>query len=566
MKKQWWKKAVAYQVYPRSFKDSNGDGIGDIQGVIQKLDYIKDLGTDVIWMSPIYQSPNDDNGYDISDYHDIMAEFGAMEDFDELLAEVHKRGMRLIMDLVINHTSDEHEWFIESRSSKDNPYRDYYIWHPGNPDGSPINNWESIFGGPVWEYDEQSKEYYMHVFSKKQPDLNWENSEVREKLYEMVNWWLDKGIDGFRVDAISHIKKKEGYPSLPNPFNKRVVPSFDGHMNQPGIDLFLSEFAERTIKNYDVMTVGEANGVRIEDADRWVGEENGYFDMIFQFEHLGLWGSNDDQLDIHQLKDVMTRWQKGLEGRGWNALFIENHDLARSVSTWGDDTNLRKTSAKALATFYFFMQGTPFIYQGQEIGMTNVQFHSIEEYNDVSLKNLYAEEIENGKTHDEIMAYIWKNGRDNSRTPMQWNNEPQAGFTTGTPWMGVNSNYPDINVEQSLNDPDSIYHYYKKMIEMRKTTPTLIYGNYELIAKEHNKVYAYLRSYESVEYVVIVNMFNEDTELDLTEELELGELKLSNYTVHDESNPQMSLRPYEARVYKVAKQKVWHDPNYYELT
>lgn len=566
MKKQWWKKAVAYQVYPRSFKDSNGDGIGDIQGVIQKLDYIKDLGTDVIWMSPIYQSPNDDNGYDISDYHDIMAEFGAMEDFDELLAEVHKRGMRLIMDLVINHTSDEHEWFIESRSSKDNPYRDYYIWHPGNPDGSPINNWESIFGGPVWEYDEQSKEYYMHVFSKKQPDLNWENSEVREKLYEMVNWWLDKGIDGFRVDAISHIKKKEGYPSLPNPFNKRVVPSFDGHMNQPGIDLFLSEFAERTIKNYDVMTVGEANGVRIEDADRWVGEENGYFDMIFQFEHLGLWGSNDDQLDIHQLKDVMTRWQKGLEGRGWNALFIENHDLARSVSTWGDDTNLRKTSAKALATFYFFMQGTPFIYQGQEIGMTNVQFHSIEEYNDVSLKNLYAEEIENGKTHDEIMAYIWKNGRDNSRTPMQWNNEPQAGFTTGTPWMGVNSNYPDINVEQSLNDPDSIYHYYKKMIEMRKTTPTLIYGNYELIAKEHNKVYAYLRSYENVEYVVIVNMFNEDTELDLTEELELGELKLSNYTVHDESNPKMSLRPYEARVYKVAKQKVWHDPNYYELT
>lgn len=566
MKKQWWKKAVAYQVYPRSFKDSNGDGIGDIQGVIQKLDYIKDLGTDVIWMSPIYQSPNDDNGYDISDYHDIMAEFGAMEDFDELLAEVHKRGMRLIMDLVINHTSDEHEWFIESRSSKDNPYRDYYIWHPGNPDGSPINNWESIFGGPVWEYDEQSKEYYMHVFSKKQPDLNWENSEVREKLYEMVNWWLDKGIDGFRVDAISHIKKKEGYPSLPNPFNKRVVPSFDGHMNQPGIDLFLSEFAERTIKNYDVMTVGEANGVRIEDADRWVGEENGYFDMIFQFEHLGLWGSNDDQLDIHQLKDVMTRWQKGLEGRGWNALFIENHDLARSVSTWGDDTNLRKTSAKALATFYFFMQGTPFIYQGQEIGMTNVQFHSIEEYNDVSLKNLYAEEIENGKTHDEIMAYIWKNGRDNSRTPMQWNNEPQAGFTTGTPWMGVNSNYPDINVEQSLNDPDSIYHYYKKMIEMRKTTPTLIYGNYELIAKEHNKVYAYLRSYENVEYVVIVNMFNEDTELDLTEELELGELKLSNYTVHDESNPKMSLRPYEALVYKVAKQKVWHDPNYYELT
>lgn len=566
MNKQWWKKAVAYQVYPRSFYDSNGDGIGDIQGVIQKLDYIKDLGIDVIWISPIYQSPNDDNGYDISDYHGIMEEFGTMEDFDELLAETHKRGMRLIMDLVINHTSDEHEWFIESRSSKDNPYRDYYIWHPAPSDGSPINNWESIFGGSVWEYDEKTNEYYMHVFSKKQPDLNWENKNVRESLYEMVNWWLDKGIDGFRVDAISHIKKKDGYPDMPNPLNKRVVPSFGGHMNQPGIELFLSEFAERTIKNYDVMTVGEANGVSIQDADKWVGEENGYFNMIFQFEHLGLWGANDDELDIHELKDVMTRWQKGLEGRGWNALFIENHDLARSVSTWGNDSDLRRTSAKALATFYFFMQGTPFIYQGQEIGMTNVQFDTIEEYDDVGMRNLYAEEIENGKHHSEIMEYIWKHGRDNSRTPMQWTNEPEAGFTTGKPWLGVNPNYPDINVDQALNDPDSIYHYYKKMIQMRRTTPTLIYGNYELIAKEHDHVYAYLRAYESVEYVIIVNMFNETTFIDLSEELELGDLKLSNYTVTDESNAQMTLRPYEARVYKVAKQKVWHDPNYYKLS
>ncbi|GAA0355340.1 alpha-glucosidase [Alkalibacterium iburiense] len=566
MNKQWWKKAVAYQVYPRSFYDSNGDGIGDIQGVIQKLDYIKDLGIDVIWISPIYQSPNDDNGYDISDYHGIMEEFGTMEDFDELLAETHKRGMRLIMDLVINHTSDEHEWFIESRSSKDNPYRDYYIWHPAPSDGSPINNWESIFGGSVWEYDEKTNEYYMHVFSKKQPDLNWENKQVRESLYDMVNWWLDKGIDGFRVDAISHIKKKDGYPDMPNPLNKKVVPSFGGHMNQPGIELFLSEFAERTIKNYDVMTVGEANGVSIQDADKWVGEENGYFNMIFQFEHLGLWGANDDELDIHELKDVMTRWQKGLEGRGWNALFIENHDLARSVSTWGNDADLRRTSAKALATFYFFMQGTPFIYQGQEIGMTNVQFDTIEEYNDVGMRNMYAEEIENGKHHSEIMEYIWKHGRDNSRTPMQWTNEPEAGFTTGTPWLGVNPNYPDINVDQALNDPDSIYHYYKKMIQMRRTTPTLIYGNYELIAKEHDQVFAYLRAYESVEYVIIVNMFNETTFIDLSEELELGDLKLSNYTVTDESNAQMTLRPYEARVYKVAKQKVWHDPNYYKLS
>ncbi|MCC5889832.1 MAG: alpha-glucosidase [Alkalibacterium sp.] len=566
MKKQWWKKAVAYQIYPRSFYDSNGDGIGDLQGIIQKLDYLKDLGIDVIWVSPIYESPNDDNGYDISDYHGVMQEFGTMADFDELLSEVHKRGMRIIMDLVINHTSDEHEWFIESRSSKDNPYRDFYIWHPAKPDGSAINNWESIFGGSVWEHDEKTNEYYMHVFSKKQPDLNWENPEVRERLYEMVNWWLDKGIDGFRIDAISHIKKKHGYPNMPNPLNKEVVPSFDGHMNQQGIDLFLSEFADKTIRNYDVMTVGEANGVKIRDADRWVGEDNGYFNMIFQFEHLGLWGANGDKLDIKELKDVMTRWQKGLDGRGWNALFIENHDLARSVSTWGNDADLRKTSGKALATFYFFMQGTPFIYQGQEIGMTNVQFDSIEDYDDIGMINLYHNETQNGTSHDEMMAYIWKNGRDNSRTPMQWSNAPEAGFTTGTPWLGANPNYPDINVQQALRDPDSIYYYYKKMIQMRKTTPALIYGHYELIAKEHEQVYAYLRAFEGVEYVIIVNLFNQTTLLNLEEELELGELKLSNYTVADELNPVMKLRPYEARVYKVAKQKIWHDPNYYTLT
>lgn len=565
MEKQWWKKAVAYQIYPRSFYDSNGDGIGDLRGIIEKLDYIKELGIDVIWVSPVYESPNDDNGYDISDYHDIMSEFGTMADFDELLDEVHKRGMKIIMDLVINHTSDEHEWFIESRSSKDNPYRDFYIWHPSKADGSEINNWESIFGGSVWEYDETTDEYFMHVFSKKQPDLNWENATVREHLYEMVNWWLDKGIDGFRVDAISHIKKRNGFPNMPNPLNKDYVPSFDGHMNQPGIDLFLSEFAEKTIKNYDVMTVGEANGVSIKDADRWVGEENGYFNMIFQFEHLGLWGANGEGLDLKELKEVMTRWQKGLDGRGWNALFIENHDLARSVSTWGNDADLRKTSAKALATFYFFMQGTPFIYQGQEIGMTNVQFDSIDDYDDVGMINMYNIETKNGSTHDEIMEYIWKNGRDNSRTPMQWSNAPEAGFTTGTPWFGTNPNYPDINVEQAVNDPDSIYHFYKKMIQMRKTTPVLIYGHYELIADEHETVYAYLRAYEGVEYVVMVNMFNSSTVLDLSKELDLGELKLSNYTVTDELNPVIKLRPYEARVYKVAKQKVWHDPNYYTL-
>ncbi|WP_017471675.1 glycoside hydrolase family 13 protein [Amphibacillus jilinensis] len=549
--RKWWKEAVAYQIYPRSFKDSNGDGIGDLQGVIEKLDYLQGLGVDVLWISPIYQSPNDDNGYDISDYQAIMADFGTMEDFDLLLAETHKRGMKLIMDLVINHTSDEHPWFIESRSSKDNHYRDYYIWHPGKAGKEP-NNWESIFSGSAWEYDEKTGEYYLHVFSKKQPDLNWENPKVRERLYQMVNWWLDKGIDGFRVDAISHIKKTEGFPDLPNPDNKQYVPSFDGHMNRPGINHLLSEFVDRTIKNYDVMTVGEANGVKVEDAEQWVGETNGYFNMIFQFDHLGLWGKSiDGGVDLPALKQALTKWQKGLENKGWNALFFENHDQARSVSTWGNDNQLRKTSAKALATLYFFMQGTPFIYQGQEIGMTNVKFDSIDDYNDVAIKNLYKHEREAGKSHEEVMQIIWKNGRDNSRTPMQWTSEPEAGFTTGTPWLKVNPNYPDINIEQNINDPDSIYHYYRQMIELRKSTEALIYGNYDLIAADHAHVYAYTRTYHGTKYAVIVNMFDKITVLDVTRQLTLESLVLANYQVSDPGQSMIKLRPYEARVYQV---------------
>ena len=549
--KKWWKEAVAYQIYPRSFKDSNGDGIGDIQGMIEKLDYLKDLGIDVIWVSPIYESPNDDNGYDISDYKAILADFGTMEDFDLLLEETHKRGMKLIMDLVINHTSDEHEWFIESRSSKDNPYRDYYIWRPGK-DGQEPNNWESIFNGSAWEYDEKTDEYYLHVFSKKQPDLNWENPEVRESLYDMVNWWLDKGIDGFRVDAISHIKKVEGLPDMDNPENKEYVEAWEGHMNRPGIEKFLTEFRERTLSNYDIMTVGEANGVTLDDAENWVGEENGYFNMIFQFEHIGLWNTSlEGGLDLASFKQSLTRWQKGLEGRGWNALFFENHDQPRSVSAWGNDTNLRKTSAKALATLYFFMQGTPFIYQGQEIGMTNVQFDSIDDYDDVSMKNYYRIERSEGKSHEEVMQVIWKNGRDNSRTPMQWTSEPQSGFTTGKPWMKVNPNYPDINVEQNLNDPDSIYHYYRKMIELRKSEDTLIYGTYDLIAEDHTQVYAYTRTLNDERYAVIVNMFDEEASVDLSNNLSFLELKMANYQIEDELNANLVLRPYEARVYKI---------------
>src|SRR3954469_11228888 len=442
MNNKWWKESVAYQVYPRSFMDSNGDGIGDLKGVTGKLDYLKALGIDVIWLSPMYKSPNDDNGYDISDYQDIMDEFGTMADFDELLEGVHQRGMKLILDLVINHTSDEHPWFIESRSSKDNPKRDWYIWRDGK-DGKAPNNWESIFSGPAWRYDKETEQYFMHIFSPRQPDLNWENPEVRNALYTMVNWWLDKGIDGFRVDAISHIKKEPGFPDMPNPENLDFVPCFPKMMNVDGIDEFLTEFSQKTVKNYDIMTVGEANGVGLDDADKWVGEDNGYFNMIFQFEFLGLWDKDaDDRVDVRALKKNLTKWQKGLEGRGWNALFIENHDQPRRVSSWGNDRKLWKESAKMLGALYFLMKGTPFIYQGQEIGMTNVQFPTIHDYNDVGMINYYHVETAKGRSHDEIMQVIWKQGRDNARTPMQWDSTNMGGFTTGDQtWLGVNPNF-----------------------------------------------------------------------------------------------------------------------------
>ncbi len=393
MNKKWWKEAVAYQIYPRSFKDSNNDGIGDIEGIISKLDYLKDLGIDIIWICPMYKSPNDDNGYDISDYKAIMDEFGTMKDFDKLLQKVHEKGMKLIIDLVINHTSDEHKWFIESRSSKDNPKRDFYIWRDGK-DGKEPNNWESIFKGSAWKYDKNTEQYFLHLFSKKQPDLNWKNEDLRKELYKMINWWLDKGIDGFRVDAISHIKKEDGLKDMPNPKKLEYVSSFDKHMNVEGIQKYLKELKENTFDKYDIITVGEANGVNINEAPQWVGEKDGKFNMIFQFEHLDLWDvDKEEQSTVKKLKEVLSKWQEGLEGVGWNALFIENHDIQRVVSTLGDDKNFWKESSKALALMYFMQKGTPFIYQGQEIGMTNVKFENIEDYNDIKTINIYKEKI-----------------------------------------------------------------------------------------------------------------------------------------------------------------------------
>ncbi|MBQ4899659.1 alpha-glucosidase [Paenibacillus sp. Marseille-P2973] len=552
MNNVWWKEAVAYQIYPRSFMDSNRDGIGDLQGVISKLDYLEELGIDVIWICPIYKSPNDDNGYDVSDYRDIMAEFGTMEDFDELLRKVHERGMKLIMDLVINHTSDEHPWFVESRSSLDNPKRDYYIWADPK-DGMEPNNWASLFGGSIWEYEEETGQYFMHVFSRRQPDLNWENPQMRSEIYDMVNWWLDKGIDGFRVDAISHIKKTAGFPDMPNPNNLRYLPSEAGHMNREGIHELLSELKRETFDKYDIMTVGEASGVSVSEADLWVGEEDGKFDMIFQFEHLGLWQKSlDNGLDLLKLKEILSGWQKGLEGKGWNALFLENHDQPRSVSTWGNDGEYWDTSAKALATMYFLMQGTPFIYQGQEIGMTNVQFPTIEDYNDVSMRNWYNIEKANGKSHEEIMPVIWKNGRDNSRTPMQWDDSDNAGFTTGKPWFGVNPNYREINAQKAMEDPDSIYQYYKKLIALRKAHPVAVYGTYDLILPEHARVYAYTRTLGREKLLVICNLFAEEAEIKLPQGINYAssELLLSNVEVdRKQTISELTLKPYEARVY-----------------
>ncbi|WP_174734252.1 glycoside hydrolase family 13 protein [Mesobacillus harenae] len=552
MKQVWWKEAVAYQIYPRSFMDSNGDGIGDLQGIISKLDYLKELGIDVIWICPMFSSPNDDNGYDISDYKDILAEFGKMADFDLLLAETHKRGMKLIIDLVINHTSDEHPWFIESREAKDSPKRDWYIWRDGK-DGKEPNNWESIFNGSAWEYDVKTDQYYLHIFSRKQPDLNWENGEVRRALYEMINWWLDKGIDGFRVDAISHIKKEAGLLDMPNPDGLKYVPSYGKHMNVKGIHPFLEELRDETFAKYDIMTVGEANGVKVNEADLWVGEKSGKFNMVFQFEHLSLWDAEKKDLNLIDLKTVFTNWQKGLENTGWNALFIENHDKARVVSTWGNDEEYWYESATALAAMYFLMQGTPFIYQGQEIGMTNVQFYSIEEYDDVATKNLYRVKREAGVPHEEIMDFIWATSRDNSRTPMQWSAQVNAGFTTGIPWLGVNPNFTEINVENQLSDPSSILHFYKRMIQLKKQNKIFTYGIYDLILTDHPQIYAYTRTLENEQVLIMANI-SADPALFKSDSIKLehSSLILSNYGVgFHETAHTIPLQPYETRVYRI---------------
>jgi len=558
MTKVWWKECVVYQIYPRSFYDSNGDGIGDLRGIIQKLNYLKELGVNVIWLSPVYKSPNDDNGYDISDYQDIMDEFGTLADWEEMLAEMHKRGIKLLMDLVVNHTSDEHPWFQESRKSKNNPYRDYYVWRPGRDGGEP-NNWRSYFGGSTWQYDEQTDEYYLHLFTKKQPDLNWENPKVREEVYRIMDWWLRKGIDGFRMDVINMISKVPGLPDVPATNNDHY--QFGGRyfINGPRMMEFLAEMKQRVLSKYNVLTVGETPNVSTQDAVMIASEETGILNMVFPFEHVELDSArkvdrqNSRQWKLLDLKAVITRWQKDLENRAWNSIYFANHDQPRAVSRFGDDHQFRVESAKLLATFTHMLQGTPYIYQGEEIGMTNVAFESIDEYHDVETLNMYREMVtEKGAAPNAALKIIHAKSRDNARTPMQWDASVQAGFTTGAPWIKVNPNYKEINVAQALADSSSVFHYYKKLIQLRKEYPVIVYGNYDLILDSHEEIYAFTRTLDDDRLLVILNFSEDSPEFNLPENITYSTSKLliSNYKVDSSDDiHKITLRPYEARVY-----------------
>ncbi|CAM4036430.1 oligo-1,6-glucosidase [Bacillus manliponensis] len=557
MNKQWWKESVVYQVYPRSFMDSNGDGIGDLRGIITKLDYLKELGIDVIWLSPVYESPNDDNGYDISDYRKIMDEFGTMNDWEDLLAEMHNRDMKLMMDLVVNHTSDEHHWFIESKKSKESPYRDYYIWRSGN-EGKEPNNWASCFSGSAWKYDEITDEYFLHLFSKKQPDLNWENKDVRNEIYDMMKFWLDKGVDGFRMDVINFISKEEGLPTVQTETDGYV----SGHeyfMNGPKIHQYLREMHEEVLSKYDIMTVGEMPGVTVEEAQLYTAEDRNELQMVFQFEHMDLDAGEHGKWDVvpcplPKLKKNLTKWQKALEHKGWNSLYWNNHDQPRVVSRFGNDTTYRVESAKMLATVLHMMKGTPYIYQGEEIGMTNVKFASIHQYRDIETLNMYREKvIENGENETDVMQSIYTKGRDNARTPMQWADSEHGGFTTGNPWLQVNPNYKEINVQAALLDQNSIFYYYKKLIELRKKHEIIVYGTYHLLLEDDQAIFAYVREWNGEKLLVVANFTDENHIFNMPEEVTYRsyELLIHNYIVEEHEMKEISLRPYEARVYRL---------------
>lgn len=552
MKKNWWKESVIYQIYPRSFKDSNGDGIGDLKGVIQKLDYLKKLGINVIWLSPIYKSPNDDNGYDISNYRDIMDEFGTLADFDLLLSEAHKREIKIVMDLVVNHTSDEHKFFVESRKSVDNEYRNYYIWKKGKGN-QPPNNWQSFFSGSAWQYDKTTDMYYLHLFSKKQPDLNWENVNVRSSVFSMMSWWLDKGIDGFRMDVINMISKDQRFPDSTAPDKSPNQFVVDG----PRVHEYIQEMNKKVLSKYDIMTVGETANVDIKNALKFVGEDRHELNMVFEFEHVDLGAGEDGKwsnlpFKLTQLKNILTKWQNEMEKGGWNSLYWNNHDQPRAVSRFGNDKEYWEKSAKMLGTCIHMMKGTPYVYQGEEIGMTNVYFDSINDYKDIETINAY-NELVNVKKRDpeKVMEGIHARSRDNARTPMQWDGGINAGFTDGTPWIKVNPNYKNINVKNEIDDPDSIFNYYRKLIQIRRENPVVVYGKYDLILKEDEQIFAYTRTFEDKKLLVICNFTGDNPIFNLPDNIKYSKVKrlISNYEIEDDNINRFELKPYEARVY-----------------
>lgn len=553
MEKRWWKESVVYQIYPRSFCDSNGDGIGDLNGITGKLDYLKELGIDVIWLSPVYKSPNDDNGYDISDYQAIMDEFGTMEDFDRMLATAHEKGIKIMMDLVVNHTSDEHKWFIESRKSTDNPYRDYYIWRPAKEDGSLPNNWGSCFSGPAWEYDKTTDMYFLHLFSKKQPDLNWDNPAVRQDVFDMMNWWLKKGVDGFRMDVISLISKEPGLPDKEPGINGYAT--FNVSANGPHVHEYLQEMRQKALNNADTITVGECSGVTLEEAKKYARSDEKELNMVFQFEHMdvdsdekaGKWTTR--KMDLRNLKKILTRWQKGLQDIAWNSLYWENHDQPRSVSRFGNDSDeYREISAKMLATCIHMMQGTPYVYQGEELGMTNCPFNTLDNFRDLESINAFHELTEQGKmTEEDMMAAIGYKGRDNARTPMQWDDSAYAGFSTTNPWIMVNPNYTKINAKDQVNREDSVFKYYQKLIKLRHESELIVYGTYDLILDDDKDIYAYIRTLGDEKLIVYCNFSENTRKVEIPEEFVNKKVLISNYS-DAKANPKITLRPYEAIV------------------
>ncbi len=551
MNRTWWKEAVIYQIYPRSFMDSDGDGIGDLQGIISRLDYLKYLGIDVIWLSPVYKSPNDDNGYDISDYQAIMDEFGTMDDFDALLAGAHERGIRIVMDLVVNHTSDEHKWFVESRKSKDNEYRDYYIWREGKEGKNPPNNWGSCFGGSAWQYDEATAMYYLHLFSRKQPDLNWDNPKVREEVFRMMKWWCDKGIDGFRMDVISMISKTAEMPD--GEINGLYGDYGPYCVHGPNVHKYLREMNEQVLSGYDIMTVGETPGVTTELAKQYAGEDAHELNMVFQFEHVegdGKYGKwTDEKMPLTTLKKTLSRWQKELYGQAWNSLFWDNHDQPRAVSRFGDDRpEYREMSAKMLATCLHMLQGTPYVYQGEELGMTNYPFRTPADFRDIESVNAYQEWCGQGKlSHDTFWPCLVFKSRDNARTPVQWDDSENAGFTSGTPWIGVNPNYKEINAKAETANPDSVFHYYKKLIALRRQNPIMVYGSYEPLLMESEELFVYTRTLGEEKLLVVCSFSDKKTTIAIPEEFQNAPCLISNRKRNYEG-AEITMEPYEAFV------------------